>query len=119
MTLTEKFQALEVGEQIGLLLALAVVAVPLALWAWTAFVAYCERQPIYDPLVHGPQPTTTDEHIAKLAPLHAKWVEQPNQTVGTGPILWDLGQPVLVSHHPDALAVQRQMAADTIKGKRP
>lgn len=70
MTIIQDFQVLQTGEQIGLALAVASVILIGLHWAWAEFTAWCDRQPIYDPLVHGPedQQEIAAKHVEKRIP---------------------------------------------------
>lgn len=138
MTIIQDFQALQTGEQIGLALAVASIILIALHWAWAEFTAWCDRQPIYDPLVHGPE----DQLL--MANLHGVGSEyEADQIVGKhvsqrassqliGGLLqldeepspeWSRPAPVRYTFEEHKRCceetIQRYMAADTIKGKRP
>lgn len=133
MSITEKFQALQFGEQAGLLLALAVIIVPTAVWAWRAFVDYCEAQPIYDPMVAGPEdlPSTLRRPLpparnmvgaAQTQFLHAQ-SHDPDyfriEGLQNDPGYMPKGiQNSLAEAFRQDAEVQRQMLADTMKGTK-
>lgn len=131
MSITEKFLALDVPEQIGLLLALAVILVPLCVWGVRAFIAYCERQPIYDPIVHGPadQAQTSAEHVDKRVPAS----QRASSTIIGGLLQMDeataarLVYPAKARHTVHRIReaqkradadVQQQMLADHLRGTK-
>lgn len=115
----DQFTPQDIADWIGIITVFGA----LLIVGYHAMVSYCDRQPIYDPLVHGPedQQEIAAKHVSKRA---------SSQLIG-GLLQLDeepapeTSRPLPVRYHlveearRRESAAQRQMAADTIKGKRP
>lgn len=128
----EQFIPETVADWIGFTLVMAV----LVRLAWGLFIDHCERMPIYDPLVHGPedQKEIACKHVSQRAssqliggllqleeepapaPSRLVPVRYPINNEATNAMLHRENRAYFIEQE---MSVQNQMAADTIKGKRP